>query len=216
MALIFAVVAFHMIDPARGDSSVCSTMSLPEISVDVVPAALLSSTISLDQLRQISRAANHVGPIVGAYSDRVRYKADIDSTTEETHPGRYCPTPKFINVKLQLDQTIYIPTEFSSDACLLKLARGHEEKFAAAEVTALEGVHEALLTAVRNTVLHYRISPASSKDEAPVAFAHEVHAAIDRVLDEVEHKRVGLSSSVNTPEELEHLRLACDGRALIR
>ncbi len=48
---------------------------------------------------------------------------------------------------------------------------------------------------------------------ALAAFAKEVQAAVEQLLDEIDAERARLNAVVDTPDALNRLRHACDGRA---
>jgi len=173
-----------------------------------------STDLSLRELRQAALVHHYQGPIVGAYYATINYVADVDRTVKEISPSRFCATPKYITLRLTLDQTIYIPRDFTGDNCLSSLARDHEGKHANAETSAVERLRPAFLSALRSAI---RDNPSDSKPsaaEALSALKKLIKSAIERVLDQIDTERARLNLAVDTSVEFEQLSHACEGRAL--
>ena len=173
-----------------------------------------STDLSLRELHQAAIVHHYQGPIVGAYYATMNYVADVDRTVKEISPSRFCATPRYITLRLTLEQTIFIPREFAGDDCLSSLARDHEGKHANAEASAVERFRQAFLSALRSEI---RENPSDSKPsaaEALSAFGKLIKPAIERVLDQIDAERARLNVGVDTPVEIEQLSHACEGRAL--
>jgi hypothetical protein len=140
--------------------------------------------------------------------------ADIDSTTLEIRPGYFCSIPKYIILNVKLEQVTYIPREFAGDDCLSALAREHEAKHAEAQEVAVIKLHPALLSALRTMAHDNSRNSQPSGTEALAAFTKETQSIIEQVLDQIDAERARLNAAVDTPDELERLRHACDGRAI--
>jgi hypothetical protein len=199
---------------ANGNCLACSTPAPVTIRIDVSRAPVrVEADIGLRELRELA-AGRHPGPIVGAYIGTLGYAAEIDNTTREAAPGRFCTTPHYIILHLRLDRTIYIPREFAGDDCLWALAREHEMKHVAAEDEALDQLSSAPESALRAAVGRNPSDPTPSRMKALAGLTIGIQAAIERVLDQMDTERRQLDGAVDTPAELERLEHACEGRAL--
>jgi hypothetical protein len=218
LGLITIVVALiGALECARADDPGCS-MPMPatmRIEFARTPTSF-STDLSLAELRQAAVEHHHLGPVVGANRATISYVIDIDHTTQEIGPDRFCSIPKYIMLRVRLAQTIFIPRDFMSDNCLSNLARNHEAKHAATEDSAMDRVQPAFLSALRSAVRHNPSDPKPSAAEALSALGKEMKPAVEQVLDQLDRERVRLNASVDTPAEIAQLTRACGGRAVPR
>jgi hypothetical protein len=218
MAKSFAAistVAIVVASPAwaKSDRTTCPISAL-SIHIGVRRAPMrVEADMGLKELRKAA-AGRYPAPIVGAYIGTLTYAAEIDDTTAEVSPGRFCTMPRYIILRLQLDRVIYIPREFVGDECLSSLAHEHEAKHAGAEDAALEQFRPALLPALRAAMRNRPSDPKGSRAEALADLTNVLSAAVEHVLDQVDTTRRQLDAAVNSSVELERLQRACEGRAL--
>jgi hypothetical protein len=215
IAIIITLIA--ALECAKADDLKCS-MPMPEtmrVELTRTPTRF-SADLSLTELRQAAIEHHHLGPIVGANRATISYAVDIDHATQKIGPGRFCATPKYIILRVTLDQTIFIPRDFVGDNCLASLARNHEGKHAASEDSAVDRVQSAFLSVLRSAVRHNPTEPKPSAAEALSDFGKEMKSAVEQVLDQVDRERARLNASVDTPAEIEQLTRACGGRAVQR
>ena len=175
--------------------------------------ARTSTEIGLNQMRQAATVAGHLGPIVGAYRLTKKYWADIDSSVKRLAEGAFCSTPHYINLHVQVERTLYIPSEFASDDCLSKLARDHEGKHAQAQDKVIDQLRPGLESAINSAMRRAPRSPAGSETLASATLNQEIAGAIDGVLNRFETERAELNAAVDTPDELNRVKRACEGRA---
>jgi hypothetical protein len=213
---IAAALAFLVSSSRWSDAEVLRCdMPMPKtVRVDLADSPMrLSTEISLKEMRQAA-AGRHPGPIVGAYRLTIGYAADIDGTVQEVGPGRYCPTPQYVILRAQVERVIYVPREFAADDCLSALSRSHEEKHAQAQDGALENLQTRLLTAVNSVISQSPRDARASGADALAAFTKALQASVEELLNKIEAERARLNGAVDTPDELDRLRRACQGRAL--
>jgi hypothetical protein len=172
----------------------------------------VDADMSLQQLREAAEG-HHPGPIVGMYVGSLRYGVEIDDTVQEEGSDRFCATPKYVTLTIQLDRDIHIPREFSGDPCLVALARDHEAKHADADTKALDRSRPLLLSAIRAAVDHDTVAPGGSRAEALDGLTAAIQTAVEHTLDDMAIERRSLDAAVDSPAELERLKTGCDGRA---
>ena len=114
---------------------------------------------------------------------------------------------------VKITRTIHIPREFGADACLLELAREHEQKHVEAGDAAMAQMEPKLLEALRSA-LRRPSAPQPSRSEAVAFLLKGMQSEIVQSINQIvaEHKR--LSAAINTPEEYHRLATSCGGRAL--
>jgi len=183
------------------------------VSVDVGRAINYSSEIGLKELRQAA-AGHYDGPVVGAYQVNIGYAADVDQTTRELDPGRFCAEPDHVILNVQITQTIHIPREFAADKCLSALALDHEKKQAQAADASMDAIQPKLLSALRLAIRRGLREPKRTGAEAVAAFLNDIQAEIEQAIDQIVAERARLSVAANTAEESERLTHGCGGRAL--
>jgi len=218
LVLIAIVVTLTgALEAAKADYPGCRMPMPATMCVELTRTPTRFSTdLSLTELRQAAVKHHHPGPIVGANRATISDTADIESTTQEIGPGHLCVTPKYFILRVTLDQTIFIPSDFVGDNCLSTLARNHEAKHAATEDSAVDRVQPALLSGLRSAVRHNSSDPKPSAAEPLSAFGKEIKPAVEQVLDQVDSERVRLNVSVDTPAKIVQLTRACGGRAVQR
>ena len=172
----------------------------------------IKADISLQQLRQVAEG-HHPGPWVGLYIGTLNYGIQINNTVLRIGADRFCATPKYVTLIMQLERFIHIPREFADDPCLAALARDHEAKHAGAEAAALDHFRPSLGAALREAVRRATSVAGVSRADALAALTRAIQTDVNRVLDEMatEHRR--LDAAVDSEAELEWLKTACDGRA---
>lgn len=184
------------------------------VSVDVGRGAInYSSEIGLKELRQAA-AGHYDGPVVGAYQVNIGYAADVDQTTRELDPGRFCVEPDHVILNVQITQMIHIPREFAADKCLSALALEHEKKQAQAADASMDAIHPKLLSALRLAIRRGLREPQRTGAEAVAAFLKDIQTEIEQAIDQIVAERARLSVAANTAEESERLTHGCGGRAL--
>jgi hypothetical protein len=201
----------------RGDAEPlhCTMPTPANVRVDISDARIRVSTeITLEEMRQAA-AGRHSGPIVGAYRLTIKYAVDIDGTVQEIGQGHYyCLTPQYIILRVKLEKTVFVPHEFASDDCLSTLSLEHERKHAQAQDQALENLQPRLVSALSSLIGRNPRDATASGAEALEAFTKEVQSEVEHLLDKIDEERAQFNAAVDTPDELDRLRYACDGRAL--
>jgi hypothetical protein len=213
-ALIVATAAFIAVSGSANPEPLwCSAPAPATVRVDLASTSIQVSTdVGLNELRQAS--GHQPGPIVGAYRVTIGYAADVDGRVQEVGQGRYCATPQYVILRVQLEKMIYVPQEFVGDECLSALAHEHEGRHAEAQSVALEKVRPRLLSAVNKVIGRSSRDAAASGAEALAVFTKEIQSAVEEELDQIDAERAQLNAAVDTPDELDRLSHACQGRAL--
>lgn len=198
---------------ARDDDFACPVAAPAKVRVNFARSAEhVETDISLQQVRKAAEG-HHPGPVLGLYVGTLRYGIEIDDTIRQLAPDRFCTTPKYVTLTVQLDRAIHIPREFVGDPCLAALARDHEAKHANADAVALDRSRSSLLSAIREAV---RANTAAASDSRPDALARLttwVQTAVDQVFDDMVTERRRLYAVVDSPAELDRLKTGCEGRA---
>jgi hypothetical protein len=172
----------------------------------------VETNISLQQVREAAEG-HHPAPVLGLYVGTLRYGVEIDDTIRQLAPDRFCATPKYVSLTVQLDRAIHIPREFVGDPCLAALARDHEAKHAEADATALDHSRSPLLSAIRQAVRANTTATSDSRPDALAIFTTGIRTAVDRVFDDMVAERRRLDAAVDSAAELERLETGCEGRA---
>jgi hypothetical protein len=198
---------------ARGADVVCPVGAMPRIDINVTRGEeQIKTDISLRQLRQAAEG-HHPGPLVGLYIGALRYGIRINDTLRRVGAGRFCATPKYVTVIIELDRIIHIPREFADDPCLAALARDHEAKHAGADATAFDHFRPSLGPVVGEAVRRATSVAGVSRADALAALTRAIQTDVNRVFDDMATERHRLDAAVDSEAELERLKTACDGRA---
>ena len=156
---------------------------------------------------------HHPAPVVGVYLGAVRYGAQIDDTARSISADRVCATPKYVILKLTLHRVIYIPQEFADDPCLRSLSQEHEGKHADADAEALDNARPTFQAAVRAAIDRGTRNASATSAEAFGALSKAIQADVDGALDKMEAARKRVDDAIDSAAEIEHLQIACGGRA---
>ena len=196
---------------ARGDFA-CPIAAPAKIQISLTSGVKhVEMDISLQQMRKAAEG-HHPGPVLGLYVGTLRYGIEIDDTIRQLASDRFCPTPKYVTLRVQLDRTIHIPREFDRDPCLAALARDHEAKHADTDAVALDRSRSLLAPAIREAVGASTATVSDSRPAALAALTRRIQTAIDRVFGDMETERDRLDAVVDSTAELERLKTACGGR----
>jgi hypothetical protein len=197
---------------ARADI-LCPVGAMPRIDIKITRGEeQIKADISFRQLRQAAEG-HHPGPWVGLYIGTLKYGIQIKNTVRRIGADRFCATPKYVTLIMELERIIHIPREFADDPCLAALARDHEAKHAGADATALDHFRPSLGAALREAVRHATSVAGVSRAAALAALTWAIQTDVNRVLDEMATERRRLDAAVDSDAELERLKTACDGRA---
>jgi len=195
---------------SNGES--CPVPTSETVSVDVDrPAINYSSKMTLNEMQKVAAAGNYSGPILGFYHLDIKYVANVDQTTREIIPGRFCIDPGHVRVRVEIAQTIHIPKEFTSDDCLLTLAREYQGKRARAAEAALDTVQPVFLAAL-DSALHRQRLRRLSEGAAIEVFLKDIQDEIEAAIDRIQAERNQLMTSADTPADKERRSHACGGR----
>jgi hypothetical protein len=198
---------------ASSEGVACPVKAMPRIDIKLTRGEeQIKADISLHQLRQAADG-HHPGPPVGLYVGALQYGIQIDDTLRRIEADRFCATPRYVTLIMELDRIIHIPREFADDPCLADLARGHEAKHAGADATALDRFLPSLRAAVREAVRRATSVAGVSRSDALAALTRAIQTDVNRVLDDMATERRRLDAAVDSEAELERLSTACDGRA---
>ena len=200
--------------PARVRAADCQVSRIPPPAIHLrvdPPDDRIDTTKSLEQMRAAGKV-RHAAPLVGAYLGVVQYGIKIDDTVRQTAARVFCVTPKYVTLKLALERIIYIPREFTSDPCLVALARDHETKHADTEAKALDTARPALETAVREAVRRVATVPGASRASALATLTAEIQSGVSHTLDEMARVRKQLDAEVDSPDEIGRLKTECGGQ----
>lgn len=148
----------------------------------------VETNISLQQVREAAEG-HHPGPVLGLYVGTLRYGIEIDDTIRQLAPDRFCATPKYVSLTVQLDRAIHIPREFVGDPCLAACARDHEAKHAEADAIALDHSRSPLLSAIRPAVRANTTAASDSRPDALAVLTTGIRTAVDRVFDDMVTER---------------------------
>jgi hypothetical protein len=213
IAILTGVSLITAAASAQSDDFPCPIAGPARVQINLTRGAeQVEADISLQQVRE-SAQGRHPGPVLGLYVGTLRYTITIDDTVRQLTPDRFCATPKYVTLTVQLDRVIHIPREFVDDPCLAALARDHEAKHADADAMALDRSRSSLLSAIREAV---RANPAAARASRPDALAiltTRIRTAIDQVFEDIAAERRRLDAAVDSPAELERLKTGCEGRA---
>lgn len=170
---------------ARGDDFACPVAVPTKVKVNFARSAEhVETNISLQQVREAAEG-HHPGPVVGFYFGTLRYGIEIDDTIRQLARDRFCATPKYVSLTVQLDRAIHIPLEFVGDSCLAALARDHEAKHAKADAIALDHSRSSLLYAIRQAVRANTNTASDSRLDALAILTTGIQTAVDQVFDEM-------------------------------
>jgi hypothetical protein len=191
----------------------CPVPQPQTVSVDISRGDVRTDEISLQELQEAAAAIHRAGPVVGAFEPDIKYAALVDNRTREVATGWFCIDPDHVILTVTITRTIHIPKEFATDACLLALAREHEQKHVEAGDTAMAPMQPKLLDALKSALRRPSV-PQPSRREAVAVLLKGIQAEIVQSIDQIvaEHKR--LSATINSPEEYNRLATSCGGRAL--
>jgi hypothetical protein len=198
---------------ARGDDFACPVAAPAKIRISLTSGVKhVEMDISLQQMRKAAEG-HHLGPVLGLYVGTLRYGIEIDDTIRQLASDRFCATPKYVTLRVQLERTIHIPREFDRDPCLAALARDHEAKHADTDAVALDRSRSLLAPAIREAVGASTAAASDSRPAALAALTRRIQTAIDRVFGDMVTERDRLDAAVDNVAELERLRTSCGGRA---
>ena len=193
----------------------CPPPAPTNVSVDARRGDLTySSTISIQEMRQVAAAQHYTGPVVGIYQATIKYAADVDQATRQLTHGGFCAEPEHVILHVEITRTIYIPKEFAADKCLSTLAREHLEKKAKVSDPVLDDAKSKMLAALQAAIRRGPRMPQRSSKEAVAIFLKDIQVSMEKTIDEITAERARLMASVNTQEENRHLATSCNQRAL--
>src|SRR5215213_9276331 len=195
---------------SNGES--CPVPTPETVSVDVNrPVIDYSSKVTLNEMQKAAAAHNYSGPILGLYQVDIKYVANVDQTTREITPGRFCIDPGHVIVRVEIAQTIHIPKEFTSDDCLMKLVREYQGQRALAAAAALDTVQPVFLAAL-NSAVHRQRPRRVSEGAAIEVFLKDIQDEIEAAIDQIQAERIQLMTSADTSADKERRSQACGGR----
>jgi hypothetical protein len=85
----------------------CSTPIPQTMRVDLIQVPIRFSTdLRLHELHRLAAAAEHTGPIVGAYQLTITYTVQIDGTSKKLDEQVFCPEPEYIILHVKLNRLI--------------------------------------------------------------------------------------------------------------
>ena len=125
--------------------------------------------------------------------------------------GGFCIDPDHVIVRVEIAQTIHIPKEFTSDACLLKLVREYQGQRARAAEAALDTVQPVFLAAL-GSALHRQRARRVSEGAAIEVFLKDIQDEIEAAIDRIQAARNRLMTNSDTPADKERRSHACGGR----
>jgi hypothetical protein len=167
-AILVGVALITVAAGARAEDVPCPIAQPASVQVNItIGAEHVETDVSLQQVRESARG-HHPGPVLGLYVGTLRYGLEIDDTIRQLAPDRFCATPKYVSLTVQLDRAIHIPREFVGDPCLAALARDHEAKHADADAIALDHSRSSLMFAIREAVRAGTAAASDSRREALV------------------------------------------------
>jgi hypothetical protein len=197
---------------AHAETIACTPASPAKVTADItIGEPQIKTDINLDELR--TAAQGHRGPLVGAYAGALHYEIQIDDDVTQETGERFCSTPRYVTLVVQVDRIIYIPQEFAADPCLAVLAREHETRHADAEAKALDHARPALLTAIRKALNRATIDPGVSRAAAFAALTKTIGTSVDQAFDDMTVERRRLDAEVDSAVEINRLKTSCAGRA---
>jgi hypothetical protein len=212
-AILIGVSLISAAASARDDDFACPVAAPAKVKVKFARSAEhVETDVSLQQVRGAAEG-HHPGPVLGLYVGTLRYGIEIDDTIRQLARDRFCATPKYVSLTVQLDRAIHIPREFVGDPCLAALAGDHEAKHAEADAIALDHSRSSLLSAIRQAVRANTTAASDSRPDALAILTAGIQTAVDRVFDDMVTERRRLDDTVDGAAELERLKTGCEGRA---
>lgn len=213
------IIAVLLVFPCPGVNAAdgACPAAQPEVQVETSHGEVreLSDTTVAD----LARAAKERNvllrhPILGAYISSIGIALHINDRTVDLGQGRRCSVPELIRVRLVLTgRAVHLPRDFASNACLLDLARGHQQKHAQADAALFDGVVSRFVEDLRVRLARVVPDPAPSETVARLRMTEAARRIVEEQLDSYEAAKANVGTLVDTPEEVVRLGEAC-GRAL--
>jgi hypothetical protein len=185
----------------------------------------LALEVSSDDVREafdttgaeLRRAADSRGlqahwPVLGAYTAKIAYFADIKEEAQPGENGVYCATLSSVRLVISLKgRVIHLARELRADSCLREAVRQHVWRHALADDQALRQLR-GLSGQLRGTLGHLQPARAASEEAAKALVTEAVRAQVDEILKRLDRDRGSLNLIVDAPEAIAQLRARCEDR----
>ena len=220
--LIFISVIM-MPEPAYADIE-CYAKTKPRINVkpqrgrikyDFTKNKQQLSNVDVDTISPYG--ANHQTSVGGLMSGSIQVSTDVSFMTEtHQHLGRGCVFINEINVKIDLNPTIYVASEFPKGGCMHNVILAHEYKHVDVDRLVINKYVNLIGRELSQRIdtMGSTFGPMRLKRmrETQVMVKDELHGIIIRMNDEMTEERRKRQQAIDNIEEYEAIGKRCKSR----
>ncbi len=203
----------------------CKLTKAPEITVSANGLdTKIIETKGIQDLTAMSRAAGTETPYdkdavvhtEGLRLGRIGLKGEYQFETQTyTKLGKICMTVSKVNIRVELDPTIYIAKEFKRGSCHYNAVLEHEKKHVALDRKIVNKYLNVMVKAVNNTLKHVGYVHGPYNVEQLPALQKQIGGILDSVIEQfytnMNRENDALQvSTVDTLAEYERVDAVCD------
>jgi hypothetical protein len=197
--------------PGGSFESRCGGLPMNEVAVALAPLALTEDRDTpFAALTKISEGPSPAHRTIGLTRANFGHRSTIEfKGLDDRNRGRACVRPR-VNVELFIRPlTVYVAREYSGDPCRSRVIREHEQRhvdvYAAYASEAAQRLAGELDAAIGNAP-HFGDTIADAQRRVDRRIAD----ALTSFLRDTERVLAARQGAVDTPEEYERVRTACD------
>jgi hypothetical protein len=222
-SVILVALATALSEEAQGERR-CTSTSPTELTVEALHAEpRFSDEKTFGELEvvgdwwSIPHAERNAHPLL-IVSTRVEQQVIVaDAGAREIEPGVYCPAPRSVLIRLNfVDRWIVVAHEATiaphGDACVASMLHEHGERIIRTEDQALIVFARTFDERFGDDLKALKQIPGPSEAETQAQFASGIRSVVEQaVLGLIARRNAIVSQDIDSPEEMQRLRSACDG-----
>ena len=204
---------------ATAGAADCPDAVPPQVRLGPLPSEVRQDfSKSSAELNRIAKSANpeqadRYADVLGISVADVTYKVEVSASLSENGDGTFCAALVSLTVGLGfVDRVVYVARETDSDDCAREQILQHEMKHVRRDDAALGSFIGAVAGRFRELVSALKRTPERTADEAQRKLLKEVDAVAARAARTLARGRSKLQAEIDSPEEIDRLTNACDGR----
>lgn len=196
--------------PAGSFEAQCAALPPAGVTVRIEAARVLENRVTpFEALTRLSEGPSREHRTIGLTVAHFGHRATTEMKgLADARLGRACVRPQ-VAVEFYVDPlTVYVAREYSGDPCRARVIRAHEQRhvdvYVAYAREAAAQLREDLVRVVGDAP-HF----AGTIGEAQAALDRRLGAALDGFMREAQRTLVERQAEVDSPEEYERVRTAC-------
>jgi len=185
------------------------------VQVDPVRGEIArNTTIGVEEMQRMAgpSAGKHF-PLLGMAGGAFSAALAVDASAAEIGPGLVCAAPRLITMRIgYVDRSVLIAKEATADSCLYEEILEHELRHARIYDQVVDTFVPILTEQIKTWVTQNRLHAAPTVATAKTRLRQQIAVRVNAVIKDLKEENNRLQAEVDSPQELDRLRAACDGR----